>query len=228
MRGWTLVFDLDGTLVDTAPDLAAATNHVLSTIGLNAVDERSIRPIVAHGALAMVKHAAEAQGRLLSERELYDLFEVFIHHYAANLSLSSRPYPDVITALDGFRAAGATLAVCTNKLEAHARALLGDLAMTDYFAAITGRDSIGAYKPDARHYTGTVALAGGTVERSIMIGDSETDIATARAAGVPVVAVTFGYSTTPVANYAPDRLICLQPLPSSAGVTSIRQNAAFA
>ncbi len=117
MNSWTLVFDLDGTLVDTAPDLAAATNHVMARIGLKPVAEGDIRPYVGHGALAMVEQAAAAQGRLLQQQELYDLFEVFIAHYTANISVRSKPYDGVLAALTRFKDQGATLAVCTNKIE---------------------------------------------------------------------------------------------------------------
>ena len=207
MNGWTLVFDLDGTLVDTAPDLAAATNHVLAQRGLPPIDEHDIRPFVGHGALKMIEEAMAAHGKNLSQRELYDLFEVFIVHYAANISVHSRPYAGVLRALDAFTAQGAKLAVCTNKIEVHARSLLDALDMSRYFCALTGRDSLGSYKPDPRHLTGTIALAGGDSARAIMIGDSETDIATAKAAHIPVVAVDFGYSVQPVAGFSPDIVI---------------------
>ncbi|MGL4397166.1 MAG: HAD-IA family hydrolase [Hyphomicrobium sp.] len=207
MDGWTLVFDLDGTLVDTAPDLAAATNHVLAHRNLPPVDAREILPFVGHGALKMIENALAAHGKTLSESELYAMFDVFIQHYTANIANASRPYEGALAAIDGFRAEGAALAVCTNKLEAHARALLEALDMTPRFNAITGRDSLGVFKPDPRHLTSTIALANGTADKAIMIGDTETDIATAKAAGIPVIAVDFGYSTTPVAVFAPDIII---------------------
>lgn len=207
MRGWTLVFDLDGTLVDTAPDLAAATNHVLSKFNLAPVDECEIRPFVGHGALAMIAEALRSHGRKVSDDELIDLFEIFITHYTARIADNSRPYPGIVAALEAYKAEGVTLAVCTNKIEAHARMLLDALDMSRYFSALTGRDSLGASKPDPRHLTGTIALAKGDPSRAIMIGDSETDIATAKAASVPVVAVDFGYSLEPVRTFAPDAVI---------------------
>jgi len=207
MKGWTIVFDLDGTLIDTAPDLAAATNHVLSTLGLDRVNELEIRPFVGHGAVAMIDGAVKSHGRKLSERELHDLFEVFIVYYSAHIADHSAPYPHVIDALDALKAEGATLAVCTNKMEAQARAVLEAMKLDRYFTALTGRDSLGAYKPDARHLTGTIALAGGQADKSIMIGDSETDIKTAKAAKIPVVAVSFGYSVDPVLSFGPDAVI---------------------
>lgn len=207
MQGWTIVFDLDGTLIDTAPDLAEATNHVLATLGLDRINELEIRPFVGHGALAMIEGAVKAHGRKLSERELHDLFEVFIVYYSAHIADYSVPYPHVIATLEGLKARGATLAVCTNKMETQARAVLEAMKLDHYFSALTGRDSLGAYKPDPRHLTGTIALAGGRPETSIMIGDSETDIKTAKAASIPVVAVSFGYSVDPVASFGPDAII---------------------
>lgn len=207
MKDWTIVFDLDGTLVDTAPDLAEATNHVLSTLGLERVNELEIRPFVGHGALAMIDGAVKAHGRKLSERELHDLFEVFIVYYSAHLADYSAPYPHIIDTLDALKAEGATLAVCTNKMEAQARAVIEAMKLDKYFSALTGRDSLGVYKPDPGHLTGTIARAGGRPARSIMVGDSETDIKTARAAAIPVVAVSFGYSVDPVLSFGPDVVI---------------------
>ncbi|MFT3730950.1 MAG: HAD family hydrolase [Hyphomicrobium sp.] len=207
MNGWTIVFDLDGTLVDTAPDLAEATNHVLSTLNLERVNELQIRPFVGHGALAMIDGAVKSHGRTLSERELHDLFEVFLTYYSAHIADRSVPYPHVVAALDRLKADGATLAVCTNKMEAQARSVLEALRLDDYFSALTGRDSLGTYKPDPKHLTGTIALAGGRPDKSVMVGDSETDIKTAKAASVPVVAVSFGYSVDPVLSFGPDAII---------------------
>jgi phosphoglycolate phosphatase len=207
MQGWTIVFDLDGTLIDTAPDLAEATNHVLSTLGLERVNELEIRPFVGHGALAMIEGAVKSHGRKLSERELHDLFEVFLAHYTAHIADRSAPYPHLIETLDTLKADGVTLAVCTNKLEAQARAVLAALKLDGYFPVLTGRDTLHVYKPDPGHLTGTIARAGGDIAKSIMVGDSETDIKTARAAHVPVIAVSFGYSVDPVQSFGPSAVI---------------------
>jgi phosphoglycolate phosphatase len=207
MKDWTIVFDLDGTLVDTAPDLAEATNYVLTTLGLDRINELEIRPFVGHGALAMIDGAVKSHGRKLSERELFDLFEVFLAYYSAHLAEYSAPYPNVVQSLEDLRAAGATLAVCTNKMEMQAHAVLKAMKLDCYFSAVTGRDSLGAYKPDPRHLTGTIARARGNPKSSIMVGDSETDIRTAKAARVPIVAVSFGYSVDPVASFGPDAII---------------------
>lgn len=207
MKGWTIVFDLDGTLVDTAPDLADATNYVLETLGLARIDELEIRPFVGHGALAMIDGAVKSHGRLLSEAELHGLFEVFLAYYASHVADRSVPYPNVRETLMALRDTGATLAVCTNKMEMQARSVLEALKLDGYFTALTGRDSLAAYKPDPLHLTGTIERAGGDAAQSIMVGDSETDIRTAKAAKVPIVAVSFGYSIDPVASFGPDVII---------------------
>ena len=161
MKGFTVVFDLDGTLVDTAPDLAEATNQVLATLGLERVSELEIRPYVGHGALAMIDAAVKSHGRTLTEPELYELFEVFLAYYSANIAVRSAPYANIVTALEALRSEGATLAVCTNKIEIQARQVLKAFKLDDYFSALTGRDSLGVSKPDPKHLTGTIALAGG-------------------------------------------------------------------
>lgn len=207
MIGWTFVFDLDGTLVDSAPDLADATNHVMSTLGIAPVDDAEIMPFVGHGALAMIENVSKAHGVVLLEPDLYKLFDVFIDYYTANIAVRSRPYPYLVETLTTLAQQGATLAVCTNKLEAQARALLDALDLTRHFSAITGRDTLAFHKPDPRHLTGTIELAKGDPKRAVMIGDSETDISTGKAAGIPVVAVTFGYSVVPVETFEPDVVI---------------------
>jgi phosphoglycolate phosphatase len=201
------IFDLDGTLVDTAPDLAEATNHVLATLDLEPVSELDIRPLVGHGALAMIDGAVKSHGRTLTEPELHDLFEVFLTYYSANIAVRSAPYANMVTAIEALRSEGATLAVCTNKIEIQARQVLQALKLDGYFSALTGRDSLGVSKPDPKHLTGTIALAGGRSDAAIMIGDSETDIRTAKAAHVPIIAVSFGYSVDPVASFGPDAII---------------------
>ena len=203
----TLVFDLDGTLVDTAPDLIAAANHVMASIGRPPGIEAVLRPAVSHGALAMIKAAIGPDTAGWPEERLHPLFSAFIAHYEAHIADTSRPYPGLIAALDRAQARGHALAVCTNKQERLARQLLVALKLDGRFAAIAGRDTFGVYKPDPGHLTQTIGQAGGINTRAVMIGDSGVDVATAKAAGIPVVAVGFGYSDPPVATFAPDHLI---------------------
>lgn len=207
MKGLTVVFDLDGTLVDTAPDLAAATSHVLEQLSLAPVNAQEILPFVGRGALAMIDNAVRAHGSKLTEHERDRLFQDFMVYYSAHIADHSRPYNGTVAALNRLLECGATLAVCTNKLEGHARQVLTALGLTNYFAAITGGDSFDFRKPHPKHLTGTITMAGGIAARAIMVGDSETDILAAQAARVPVIAVSFGYSDVPVATLSPDAVI---------------------
>jgi phosphoglycolate phosphatase len=171
------------------------------------VSRETVIGMVGNGARVLIESAFAAQGRALTPEGLERLFAEFIAHYAAHIADASRPYPGATAALDRFAANGWRMAVCTNKVEGLARQLLAALDLDRYFAAISGQDTYGFRKPDPRHLTETIRAAGGAVGASVMVGDSHTDIDTARAAGVPVVAVSFGYSPVPVASFAPDRLI---------------------
>lgn len=206
-RPLTLVFDLDGTLVDTAPDLIAATNHVMAGLGRAAVSGDILRPQVSHGALAMIRAALGEEGATWDEAKLYPLFDQFITYYQANIAVESQPFPGMAAALDRAQGKGHTLAVCTNKREVLARQLLESLGLLNRFAFIAGRDTFDVYKPDPGHLIQTIGRSNGRPGQSIMIGDSNVDIATAKAAGIPVIAVSFGYCEPPVAHYAPDLII---------------------
>lgn len=207
MRGLTIAFDLDGTLVDTAPDLVAATNHVLNRLGGAPMPEASLRPWISFGARRMIVEAVAHRDIALDDAETDRELENFLEHYTANIAHNSRPFPGTLAALDRFAADGAILTVCTNKREALSRLLLDQLGMSSRFRAIAGRDTFPICKPDPAHLTGAITLAGGDVRRAIMVGDSGVDIATAKAAGIPVVGVTFGYTETPVAALNPDAVI---------------------
>lgn len=207
MPARTLVFDLDGTLIDTAPDLVDTLNAVFAREGLPALAYDTARILIGGGARAMIARGIEAEGRTLTPARLDELFADFIAHYSAHIADRSRPFPGLVDALDVLAARGHRLAVCTNKLESLSRLLLKALGLADRFAAICGQDTFGIQKPDPEIFRLTVAAAGGDPRRAIMIGDSLTDIRTARAAGVPVIAVDFGYSEKPVSELAPDRII---------------------
>lgn len=141
------------------------------------------------------------------EERLYPMLTTFLAFYEENIATHSRPFAGLSDALDELEAAGHRLAVCTNKQERLALKLLGALDLTRRFSAIAGRDTFNAYKPDPLHLSKTIELAGGVASQAIMIGDSVIDVTTARNAGVPVVAVSFGYSDPPVATFAPDAII---------------------
>ncbi|MEZ5776287.1 MAG: HAD family hydrolase [Hyphomicrobiaceae bacterium] len=207
MRTPTVVFDLDGTLVDTAPDLAHATNHALSRIGIPAVALETVRASVSHGARAMLVKALDIAGWTLPDAEIDDLLTHFLDFYGENIAVESRPYPDAVEVVKGLKGRGMRLAVCTNKREGMSRKLLKELGMLDLFSAVVGRDTLPVYKPDPGHLIGTVILADGDLGRTVMVGDSETDVLTAKAAGIPVIGVTFGYTHAPIASFGPDAVI---------------------
>jgi phosphoglycolate phosphatase len=202
-----VVFDLDGTLVDSAPDLVAALNAVLTRAGFSAIEYGAARNMVGAGARAMIERGLAAQRRTLAADEIERLREQYIEHYAHHIADHSRPFPGVEATLDELRRRGCRLAVCTNKLEWLSIKLLDALGLTGRFAAICGADTFGVSKPDPAILRGTVARVGGRIEEAVMVGDAITDIAVARAAGVPVIAVDFGYSETPVAALGPDRVV---------------------
>ena len=203
----TIVFDLDGTLIDTAPDLIDTLNVVFEREGLPPLAFDTARNLIGGGAKTMILRGVQLEGRVLAPGRLEELFADFIAHYTDHIADRSRPFPGLIEALDELTARGARLAVCTNKLEGLSLLLLQQLKLADRFEAICGQDTFGIQKPDPEVLRRTIAAAGGDPRRAIMVGDSATDIRTARAAGIPVVAVDFGYSDKPVAEYEPDRLI---------------------
>jgi phosphoglycolate phosphatase len=203
----TIVFDLDGTLVDTAPDLISTLNFVLDGEGLPPVAYDDARRMIGGGARRMIERALIAEGRNVPGAELDRMFRIFIDHYSAHIADRSRPFPHLESVLQRFAGEGFRLAVCTNKLEWLSLRLLDTLNLSHYFAAICGQDTFGIQKPDPQMLRLTIRRADGEVQRAIMIGDSMTDVRTARAANVPVIAVDFGYSEmAPVALKA-DRLI---------------------
>jgi phosphoglycolate phosphatase len=203
----TLVFDLDGTLVDTARDLATTLNAILRMEGLAPIAVDKAVSMVGHGARVMLETGLKASGAMPDAKRLDELTVAFLDYYGAHLVDTSRPFPGAEGALDRFAAAGWTLAVCTNKVEGLSRQLLDLLGLSQRFAVIAGQDTFGLRKPDPRHLTETIRIAGGDPANAIMVGDSITDIDTAIAARVPVIAVTFGYSAIPVATLGANRLI---------------------
>jgi phosphoglycolate phosphatase len=202
-----VIFDLDGTLAETAPDLMAATNHILGLHGRPPISPEQVRSFIGHGARALIARGFEATGAPVPEGRLEALYEGFVTHYSANIAAGSTLFPGARELLERCRKEGIVLGVCTNKLEGLSVQLLDALDASHYFGAIVGPDTIGIAKPDPAPYRETLRRLGGTHLRSVMVGDSETDIKTARAAGVPVIGVTFGYTPRPVAEFGPDRLI---------------------
>ena len=214
----TIVFDLDGTLIDTAPDLIHTLNLVLTHEGLSAVPYATARNLIGGGAQVMIRRALAAEGRDATDAEMDRLYAAFIAYYSEHIADRSRPFPGLDSALNDLRAAGHALAVCTNKLEWLSLRLLKALNLTHRFAAICGPDTFGVMKPDPEVFRQTVRRAGGEPSRAFMVGDSKTDIHTGRAARVPVIAVDFGYTDVPIASLQPDRIISsFSELPGAIG-----------
>lgn len=202
-----VVFDLDGTLVDTAPDLVASLNHTIAAHGLAPVSYEDLTHLVGHGARAMIERAFRLRDNPLDETELPGMMDRFVEHYLAGMPGESRPYPGLTSALDRLLDAGMKLAVCTNKMESLARPLIDGLNLGGYFATVTGGDTFPVRKPDPAHLTGTVERAGGDIRRTVMVGDSLNDLKVAVNAGVPSIGVPFGYSDVPIQTLDPTVLI---------------------
>ena len=201
------VFDLDGTLAETAGDIVATLNVILTREGLRELPLEEARDLIGAGAKALVQRGFSASGQPLPPETLDRLFDDFLVHYGQNLCTHSHLYPGVAAALDRLSARGYRVAVCTNKTESLAVDLLGLLGIADRFSAICGRDTFPYFKPDPRHITLTIEQAGGDPARAVMVGDSRADIDAAKAAGIPVIGVTFGYTDVPVATLGADRVI---------------------
>jgi phosphoglycolate phosphatase len=206
-RAPILVFDLDGTLADTARDLIATLNVLLQREGLPPVAPSAARSLVGAGARALIERGFALNGAPLAAELLDPLTADFLAHYEAHIADESVLFPGADAALDRFADAGFRLAVCTNKPEPLARLLLDRLGAANRFAAICGRGTFPMHKPDPRTLQLTIAAAGGDPACALMVGDSKTDVDKAKNAGAPVVAVDFGYTEVPVGELAPDRVI---------------------
>ena len=202
-----VVFDLDGTLVDTAPDLINALNFILAREGLAPVPLHAARNMIGAGARKLLERGLELEGRTVSLAELDRLTDDFINHYAEHIADASRPFDGLEAALDDLESSGYRFAVCTNKLEWLSKRLLDRLNLSPRFAAICGADTFGVSKPDPAILRQTVARAGGELSSAIMVGDAGPDVGVARRAGIPVICVSFGYTEVPVADLKPDRVI---------------------
>ena len=200
----TVVFDLDGTLADTAPDIVATLNAVLASLGHAPLPNEHAITLIGAGARALLAKGLTSAGVGFDNAKLDTLFEQFLTHYEAHIAEKTQLYPGALAALDRLTADGFSIAVCTNKMERHSKLLLDKLGISHRFGAICGRDSFPYFKPDARHLTMTVTQSGGDHHHAIMVGDSITDIDTARNARLPVIGVGFGYSETPMGRLNPD------------------------
>ncbi len=207
LAGVTVVLDLDGTLVETAPDLVGTLNVLLDQEGIAPLPMQAARTMIGAGARALIQRGFAAAGAPLDEARLSALFQRFITHYLAHIADESRPFPGAVEALDRMAEAGALLAVCTNKRTDLSVALLNALGLAGRFSAIVGADAAPAAKPDPRHLIATIEAAGGRTDRAIMVGDSVSDAKAARGAATPLILVSFGYTDVPASELGADILI---------------------
>jgi phosphoglycolate phosphatase len=198
-----LIFDLDGTLVDTAPDLLGATNAVLRSEGRREVDPATLRHMVGFGARSLIQQAMAATGTPPEDALLPELFDRFLVHYRAHIADASVAFPGVEETLETLRSGGARLAVLTNKPQEMADLLLRALKLDRFFTVVYGAGRMSYVKPDARIFHDVVRDLGGD-DRAVMIGDSVTDVATARAAKAPVILVSYGYTPEPAHSLGGD------------------------
>jgi phosphoglycolate phosphatase len=202
-----VVFDLDGTLAETAPDIMRVLNVILVREGLEALPLNRARELVGAGARALIERGFKVSGRALDGETLERLFQDFLAIYAEDTASNSHLFDGVLDALDTLAGDGYVLAVCTNKPILHTRLILDHFGIAGRFAAVAGRDSFPFFKPDPRHLTLTIEAAKADPKRAVMIGDSRTDIATARSAGIPSICVPFGYTDAPIETLEPDFVI---------------------
>ena len=203
-RPEAVIFDIDGTLLDTAPDLCGTLNALLAEHGRPVMPLERLRPMIGDGAAKMVERGFAASGTV--PEDFAALVRRFIEIYQGRIAEETKPFPGAVACLERFRAAGARLGVCTNKTTRLTEELLAALDLAAYFGVVVGGDGP-ARKPDPRHILSVAERLGVAPERSLMIGDSINDVAAAKAAGIKVVAVTFGYTTTPALELGADAVI---------------------
>lgn len=207
LNGATIAFDLDGTLVESAPDLIGAVNAILMSEGHKPLAYDEGRPFISRGARWLLQRGLEVAGEQEAAARTAALFGRFISYYGEHIADESLPFPGAIDALKVLKAAGAKLVVCTNKPTDLSRRLLTKLNMAELFEGVMGIDAVTAAKPSAAHLIEAVQAVGGDMDRAVMVGDADTDAGAARAAGTPLILVDFGYTEIPAVELAPDILL---------------------
>ena len=207
LEGWTLAFDLDGTLVETHEDLVGTLNRMLALEGLPPAPMDSARQLIGGGARALLKHGFELAGASAERAASTELFDAFIADYVEHIADHSTPFEGVVETLETLAERGATLVVVTNKRSDLSELLLGKIDLTKHFAAVVGPDRVSARKPSGAHLVEAVRSVGGDPARTIMVGDAAPDIDCARDAGLPVIGVTFGYTPVPMEELEPDIIV---------------------
>ncbi|BAI73854.1 phosphoglycolate phosphatase (plasmid) [Azospirillum sp. B510] len=203
-----LVFDLDGTLIDSAPDMTRVLNRTLAEFGRPALTEAQVRTMVGDGSAMLVRQAFAATGAPLDDEAIQPV----LHHYLDSYYDDSEPpvlYADVAETLAALADRGVRLGLCTNKPERITRKLLGILGLERLFGAVAGGDTLPVKKPDGRHLTWVLDQLGAPAApmRAAMIGDNGNDVKAARSAGVPVVAMSYGYPRMPVEELGADLIL---------------------
>lgn len=203
-----IIFDLDGTLVDSAPDLLAAANRLLAALGRSTLDLAAIKGMIGDGVRRLVERALAATGEVPAGRALDDAVGQFYEFYLEAPSVLTRPYPGAVSALEELHRRGIVLGVCTNKPAQAAQAILQDLGFSPFLSGLSGGDSAGVRKPDPGHVLDAVARINGEATSAVMVGDNEHDIHAGKAAGLLMtIAVTHGYAHVPHEQLGADRLI---------------------
>jgi phosphoglycolate phosphatase len=207
LAGITAVFDLDGTIADTADDLADAANAALLSEGFAAVPAAAITKSAGYGTRAMLRSAISAGGYKADAEQMLRMSAMLVDYYEENIARKSRLFPGFADASRFLLANGAKLVLCTNKRERLAIKLLSALGIGGMFEAIAGGDTFPFHKPDPRHISHLVQLAGGALSAAVMVGDSEADVDAAKAAGIPVIAASFGYASVPASELGADAVL---------------------
>ena len=201
-----IIFDLDGTLVDTAPDLISALNVVLAEAGHRTIDRAELRSLVGFGVRPLFMRAFEKTGAVLSEEQLLEYGEEFLRYYRANIAKESVVFPRVVETLEALGSEGFRLGVCTNKPHDLTELLLDQLDLARHFTAVIGAGQTAKNKPDPGHIMDVVNALEGSAKQSVMVGDSPVDVAAAKAAEIPVIVMSYGYTIEPAHTLGADAL----------------------